>query len=512
MDLNAFLSTLRDQLGPEWVNTSEATAYRYGQHTLPGPDVPPTAVVYPGSVKEVQAVVNAANRYRVPLHPISMGNNMSLGTRAAAKPNQVIVDLGRRMNRILEVDERLGYCVIEPGVTYQMLHDELARRGDTLMIDCTSGPPQGSVLGNAMDRGAGYTPYADHFGSICGMEIVLGNGELLHTGDYLGDHRMWNVSRYTFGLALDGLLVQSNLGLVTRAGLWLMPRPPAMKAFHLTFPDDDDLGTLIDLARPLKLSGAVPSLFRISNDLWLIGEEEQHPEYASTGGRASLSDAGRKALQQRHGLGAWTASAAIYGGSEQQVDEAIGRVIEPFLKTGRATFIPHAQSERYPGLGVAASVFGGHPSANELRQLGWRPGGGVSCFTPGAPMVGEQANELQQLARSILTDHGLEYLSMWVCAARFARGLHNIVFNLRDPDEAERADLAYLALSNAFHERGYSVGRAPIRYHPHHATRRSPVVTRLGDGIKTLFDPQGVISPGRYGLPSTAERSDLSTR
>ena len=44
------------------------------------------------------------------------------------------------------------------------------------MISPTSGPPLGGVLGNAMDKGGGYGPYFDHFGMLCGMEVVLGNG------------------------------------------------------------------------------------------------------------------------------------------------------------------------------------------------------------------------------------------------------------------------------------------------------------------------------------------------
>ena len=51
------------------------------------------------------------------------------------------------------------------------------------MVDVTSGPPQGGMLGNALDKGAGYGPFFDHFGFSCGLEVVLGNGEILRTGD-----------------------------------------------------------------------------------------------------------------------------------------------------------------------------------------------------------------------------------------------------------------------------------------------------------------------------------------
>ena len=93
-----------------------------------------------------------------------------------------------------------------------MLHDELARRGNKLMVSATSGPPHGGIIGNALDRGAGYGPYFDHFGMLCGMEIVLGNGDVIRTGDGgldTEDPINWHVSRFSSGPALDGLFAQS---------------------------------------------------------------------------------------------------------------------------------------------------------------------------------------------------------------------------------------------------------------------------------------------------------------
>ena len=117
------------------------------------------------------------------------------------------------MNRIVDIDEKLAFAVVEPGVSYQTLYDELVRRGNRLMLDVTSGPPQGGMIGNALDKGAGYSPYFDHFGFSCGLEIVLGNGEILRTGDGALDAKdliNWHTSKYSFGPILDGLFAQSN--------------------------------------------------------------------------------------------------------------------------------------------------------------------------------------------------------------------------------------------------------------------------------------------------------------
>ena len=156
----------------------------------------------------MQRIVHAANAHKVPLYPISTGNNIGLGSRSASVAGQVVVLVGRKMNSIVTIDEKLAFAVVEPGVSYQALYDELVRRGNKLMLDVTSGPPQGGMIGNALDKGAGYSPYFDHFGFSCGLEIVLGNGEVLRTGDGALDAKdliNWHTSKYSFGPILDGL-------------------------------------------------------------------------------------------------------------------------------------------------------------------------------------------------------------------------------------------------------------------------------------------------------------------
>ena len=146
-----FANAAAAELGAEAITLGDDVLGRYGEHTLPCADVRPGAVAYPDSTAAVQTLVRLANRFRVQLYPISNGQNIGLGTRSPIRPGQVVVDLGRRMNRILEVNEALGYCVLEPGVSFRAMHDELQRRESKLMISPTAGPSQGSILANALD-------------------------------------------------------------------------------------------------------------------------------------------------------------------------------------------------------------------------------------------------------------------------------------------------------------------------------------------------------------------------
>lgn len=501
--LPAFLAAVAARIGREHVLASAETLAAYGEHTLPGGDTPPSAVLHPGSTDEVQAIVRLANTHRVPLYPISTGQNIGLGTRAPVRAGQVIVELGRRMNRIVEVNETFGYCVVEPGVTFQALYDELVRRGNRLMVSVTGGPPLGSVLGNALDKGGGSGAAGDHFGSVCGMEIVLGSGEIIRTGDGSLDTPEpvnWHVSKYSFGPALDGLFTQSNYGIVTRAGVWLQPRPPAIGSFAFTFPDDDDLADIIELVRPLRVSNFVPTQIRVTNDLYMLSPQETHPEYAATGGKAALSDAARKAMQARHGLGAWTVSGALYGASAEALAPGLERLKAHFGRHGKARHIPPEQAAAMKPLHVALATHSGVPGAGELTMLRWRPGGGAIWFTPGTPMSGAIAGELSRACRAICAAHGLEYMVSNVCGPRFARGVHAIIYNRQDADESRRADACYRAMAQAFAGKGIFVGRAPTAYQGFHHAQRMPAFIRACEAIKAALDPNGVIAPGKYGI------------
>lgn len=123
-------------------------------------------------------------------------------------------------------------------------------------MDVTGAGPGASVLGNALQRGFGHTLYADHVRSLCGMEAVLPNGDMINTG--FGRFENAKATRqfpYGLGPLLDGLFTQSNLGVVTAMGLWLQPRPADFRFFWIKVKDPAALAPLVNALRPLRLQG-----------------------------------------------------------------------------------------------------------------------------------------------------------------------------------------------------------------------------------------------------------------
>jgi 4-cresol dehydrogenase (hydroxylating) len=250
-DFKQALTRFASIVGSEWVFSSDDDVALYRDAYSPlwseEEERVASAAVAPDSAEQVQAIVRIANELRIPLYPISTGRNLGYGGSAPVLSGSVVLDL-KRMNRILEVDERTASALVEPGVSYFDLYRYIQERGLKLWIDCPD-PGWGSVIGNALDHGAGYTmnPYRDHCAAQCGMEVVTGDGEIVRTGmGALPESRTWQQYKYGYGPYIDGMFSQSNFGVVTKMGIWLMPEPEAYLDGTAEVFGHDDIIPLVD--------------------------------------------------------------------------------------------------------------------------------------------------------------------------------------------------------------------------------------------------------------------------
>ena len=227
------LAELRSIVGSDWVFADPDSIRPYEKCLIPDPTHRhvPCGRGGSGQLKQVQAILAVANRYRLPLWPVSTGHNMGYGMATPASSGQMILDL-KRMNRIIDFDAELGTILVEPGVTYQQIHDYIEANDLPYWLDVPTVGPIVSMVGNTLERGVGYTPYGDHFFMQCGMEVVLADGTILQTGmGSIANGNTWQAFKWGYGPYLDGIFTQSNFGVVVKMGMWLMPRPPVYKPF-----------------------------------------------------------------------------------------------------------------------------------------------------------------------------------------------------------------------------------------------------------------------------------------
>lgn len=530
--LAAALASWAQVVGESHVAADEATLARFGRTTLPDAH-PAVGVVRPASTEQVAEVVRIAGRHGVPLYPISRGKNWGYGDACPPGPGQVVLDLGR-MNRIIEVDETLAYAVVEPGVTQGQLADHLRETGAKLWLDCTGAGPDASLVGNVVERGFGHTPYGNRIHTLSGLQVVLGDGSVIETG--FGAHpgaRAQRLYPYGVGPWLDGLFTQSNFGVVTQLGLWLMPEPEAFTMVVGILEDPDDVAPVIDSLRRLRLDGTVRSVVHIGNDLRLISSGRPFPRDRVSA--PPLSADLRRQLQREAGFGAWAFSGGLYGRKEQVA--AARRAVKRELAGPGRTLV--FLDERNLAVGARVSrllgftgwgrrtaeklrrsrplydLHSGVPSGQFLSGAYWRhrdglppgfPGSaepaqdgcGLLWIAPVIPATGDAALELDRLVAPIFAEHGFDLLvTLSTVTERALDAVLTIAFDKSDPEEVARAQRCGDAVMDAVLKAGfvpYRVGLPFMSTVMHNA----PGMVSALRAVKAALDPQAILAPGRY--------------
>ncbi len=189
--------------------------------------IQPAAVILPGSAQEVQQVVKLCNQYKVRFKAFSTG----LGPwNCVSSPQTIQIDL-RRMNRILEINAKNLYAVIEPYVSGAQLQSETMKSG--LNCGMPGAGPQVSPLASASSMcGMGFSSASTGFAgrNVLGVEWVLPSGELLHVGAIGQKNNPDWYSGDGPGPSLRGIMrgfvgAKSGMGIFTKVAVKLYPFP-----------------------------------------------------------------------------------------------------------------------------------------------------------------------------------------------------------------------------------------------------------------------------------------------
>ncbi len=526
MSTGTFASAIKElqgAVGNDWVFTSEEDldTYRdpYSLRWGDANEYLASAAVAPDTVEQVQAVVRIANKYKLPLYPISTGKNLTYGGSAPTYSGSVVVDL-KRMNRILQVDEKRHFALVEPGCSYFDLYRHIQDNGLKLWIDCPD-PGWGSLIGNALDHGIGYTAtnFRDHFGAHCGMEVVLPTGEVIRTGmGSLPKADTWQEYRYGVGPTVDGLFAQANFGIVTKMGFWLFPQPESYLKGRVFVPNYSDLGPLVDevnyLEDSLIMTGHA-DYFSPHGSMFTGGADD--PDLATLMADGWPSREKIDDFVKRKGKPAWGAELRFYGPPKavqanwEYAQERIAKAIPAakFEADAPLTMPLTAEQQKTEHL-----VNFGIPNMAIFGMIARRPNApdvpvqGHVDFLAMAPRNAEAVFKSLRIFYETQRAHGAPIITTPFTAP--IPWIHRIfivatgVDNYRDdPAKNAKATALFADYIKNLAEAGFGEYRTNPAMQDHLVAQYSygnHSLLRFQERLKDAADPNGIMAPGRYGI------------
>jgi 4-cresol dehydrogenase (hydroxylating) len=498
--LMSVIKAWQDILGSENVLTDEAIVYAAQTATF-ATTQNILALIRPSNLAEVQASVRVANKYHTPIYPISCGKNWGLGSRVPVQSNCVIMDLGR-LNRILDYNERLAYITVEPGVTFRQVAEYLREQKSNLCVSDIGGSPEASLIGNTVERGDGSGYYGERLDHVCGFEVVLPTGECIHTGFGRFDNaKSTNVHRWGVGPYLDGIFTQSNLGIVTKMTMWLMPIPKYFQTFRCVINNACQLQSLVDTIQPLMLNGVLKSNgFNFWNCYKLLAVQGQYP-WEKMDGKTPLS----------LGTEFWFGSGKLYS-VNREVSLAQRKVIEQALEgqvdklifidqDSDSSLVEKELSNPREGINIKTTYW--RKKKNIPIQMDPdRDRCGVIWICPALPFDGKQIVEALQIIETTAKYYQFEpQIAMNSISGRSIHMYFAIMYDREIPGEDERAMKCHDQTLETLLQNGY----IPYRLGIQSMNSLPPVQDDYGKLISTLkrgLDPNNILAPGRYDFGS----------
>ena len=208
----------------------------------------PEVVLKPANAAEISLIMQYCNNNLLPVTPRGAGTGLSGGALAV---HQGVIVSTERLNKIITIDERNLQAIVEPGVITQVFQEAVIAKGLYYPPDPSS---RGSCFlgGNLSESSGG--PRAVKYGVtkdyVLNVEVVLPTGEITWTGA--------NVLKNATGYNLTQLMIGSEgtLGIITKIVFKLIPYPPQNIVMLVPFRNEEQA---CEAVSKLFMAGIVPS-------------------------------------------------------------------------------------------------------------------------------------------------------------------------------------------------------------------------------------------------------------
>jgi glycolate oxidase len=447
---------LTSVVGADYVRTDGASLDSYGVDAL-GQGHPPDIVVLPANTTEVAAIARICNSERTPLVVRGAGTGFTGG--AVPTRGGVVVSM-ERMNRILEIDETNLLAVVEPNVITADLQRAVEKVGLFYPPDPAS-LEMSSIGGNVAECAGG--PRAFKYGTtkryVLALEAVLPTGEVVATGS--------KAVKNVVGYDLTQLLVGSEgtLAIITRVTLRLIPKPPARATLLALFAD---IRPAVDAVSALIRHRVVPAALELvdADSLTAIRDHLQQEVVPPGTGAVLIVES---------------------DGMQAAVDEEIDRVADACREAGAMRVSLAANDEDRDRLWNVRRLLSGALKATGLLKINHDvvvPRGRVpELFAAIASL--RQAHQLRIAAFGHAGDGNIHV---------------NLMVDRRDTQqrararEAERALFERVVALEGSISGEHGIGFAKAQYI---GIELGPEEIALMKRVKTAFDPNGILNPGK---------------
>lgn len=472
MKKKELLTALSAELGEQHVASEGAPQLAYARkrfsHFLRDRSL--VALAQLDGIESLQKVLELARTHQVTLWTQARPHDTS-GIAAPAKKDVVLLDLSR-MNRVVEVDRLNATALLEPGVTYLQLAQYLQDNKIPFWLDCTRNPDD-SVVSTIASRAYGFTPYGDRTLMQCGTEVLMPDGLLVRTGmGAMPKSNMFQLFKWGYGPVVDGLFMQSNLGIITKLGTWLMPEPPAAVAFHVALPDEAALAAAIEAVRPLKVNMIVPNTVAISTS-------DYERSYVHSDRKASDS------------LGPWNLFGAVYGLPANVA--FLWEVVQQTLGTIPGAKLENIEDAAEDALLTRRHLMFGRPDQLLARKEPPKAENRIRIAAVG-PITAADVGQMTSLARTALREANLPPLLEVSLGWRMALVAAEIPFDLDRAKSLASARKTAASLMTAWAKAGYTPTHAPADELPEAMQHLSSVFVSTIDKLKNSIDPYGIIA------------------
>ncbi|OJJ53623.1 hypothetical protein ASPSYDRAFT_162827 [Aspergillus sydowii CBS 593.65] len=473
----------------------------------------PSAAVTPGSMDELRQVLKIANEHAIPLWTFSRGKNLGYGGPAPVVSGSIALDL-HRMNRILEVNDEFHYAVVEPGVTWTDLYNYCVENKKKVWPS-TPSLGWGSVIGNTVDRGAGFGSNSNHHQCVAGCEVMLADGEVVRTGQFgISNSPSAFLSKFTYGPSIEGLFWQSNLGIVTKMSIWLTPQPTAFMSCTFNVPEFDDLEVMVDTLGLMRRNGVIPNVIWVGNIIEALCIRGRRRDYWH--GKGPIPDWRVKELQKELNLSYWTARFGLYG--PKRIIQAHFEEIQEILKekaptgeligkcfTGDHGELLDAHSVPFEDGNVLVGV----PSLMSIPLMSWplrEDGVGKAAhgdYAPIIPSSGKMLLDWMRRTKPLFEASGLELMTDFFMHERHVVVTGMYSYDQYNPAEREAMHRLFHGLHEEAKDKGYGMYRGHIQHMDLIADLNdfnNHAYIKFVETLKDAIDPNGILAPGKQGI------------